>query len=73
MKIPHTALDPYTLQSLIEEYVSRDGTDYGLVEISLETRVAQAHQQLASGQILIWYDPDSESCTLLQREHCPAD
>lgn len=73
MKIPPSALDPATLQSLIEEFVSRDGTDYGVTEVSLTTRVDQVQRQLAAGLVVIWYDPESETCTLLPREHCTAD
>jgi uncharacterized protein YheU (UPF0270 family) len=42
LKIPYDQLSPEALQGVIEGFVTRDGTDYGEVEISLETKVAQA-------------------------------
>ena len=41
MIIPWERIPPDTLERLIEEYVTRDGTDYGTVETPLETRVEQ--------------------------------
>ena len=73
MRIPHKKLNPLTLQSLIEEFVTRDGTDYGEHEASLETRVAMVREQLERGAVVIWFDPDTESCTLLTREQLEND
>jgi hypothetical protein len=73
MIIPHSALSPLTLQSLIEEFVTRDGTDYGETEVPLDSRVAQIRRQIEHDEVLIWFDPDTESCTLLAREQLPAD
>ena len=38
MLIPHTLLDPHTLERLLEDFVTRDGTDNGY-EATLEQRV----------------------------------
>ena len=35
MQIPHDQLSPQALRGLIEEFVTRDGTDYGTTEASL--------------------------------------
>ena len=64
MLIPHTALDPATLQSLIEDFASRDGTDYGEKELSLAEKVERIQQMLDQGKITITFDPDTESCAL---------
>ena len=34
-------LSPETLRGLIEEFATRDGTDYGAIERSVEEKVAQ--------------------------------
>jgi uncharacterized protein YheU (UPF0270 family) len=73
MIIPHSQLSPVTLQLLIEEFVTRDGTDYGATEVPLDTRVAQVMRQIERREVLICFDPDTESCTLLAREQLPAD
>lgn len=67
MIIPYERLSPDTLQGLLEEYATRDGTDYGEVEVALSERVAQAMRQLRSGDIVIVFDALSESVSLLGR------
>ena len=41
MIVPWQSLDPDTLQNLLEEFVSRDGTDYGEQELSLAQKAEQ--------------------------------
>jgi len=53
VKIPYKQLSSEALQGIIEEFVTRDGTDYGEVEVSLETKVTQIHSQLKSGKAVI--------------------
>jgi len=44
------------------------GTDYGKVEISLETKISQVLAQLKSGKAVIVFDPKSETCTILKSD-----
>lgn len=62
MRIPHTALAPETLRNLLEEFVTREGTDYGTQASCLADKVAQVHRQLASGTAVILYDVVTSSC-----------
>lgn len=71
MLIPHTLLEADTLTRLIEDFVTRDGTDNG-DETPLETRVGRVRQALESGSALILFDPDSQQCLLLPRHQVPA-
>jgi len=59
---------PESLAALIEDYVTRDGTDYGSRETSLEDKVSQVHEQLRLKQILLLFDVEAETWDLL-----PAD
>lgn len=68
MRIPHHQLDPDTLQNLLEEYASRDGTDYGEREVSLSDKVASLRRQLQSGEVVIWFEPGEESVNLVLAE-----
>ncbi len=52
------------LLGVIEEYITREGTDYGLQELSLEQKVAQVKRQLSSGISVIIFDPVTESCSI---------
>ena len=63
MRIPHQDLSPDALRGLIEEFVTRDGTDYGPEEMSLAGKISQIERQLRQNEIYISYDADSESCT----------
>ncbi|KUJ79175.1 hypothetical protein AWR36_015525 [Microbulbifer flavimaris] len=68
MRIPHDQLDPDTLQNLLEEYATRDGTDYGEREVSLSDKVASLRRQLRSGEVVIWFEPGEESVNLVLAE-----
>jgi len=59
---------PDTLAAMLEEYASRDGTDYGARELSLDEKVAQLRAQLSSGHLVIVYDAASEHWDLLAEE-----
>ncbi len=66
--IPPDRLQPSTLRSLIEEFVTRDGTRYGHRETTLEEMVRAVQQQLKTGEVVIVFDEASETCTMLTRE-----
>ena len=48
MIIPHHMLSPEALRGVIEAFVTREGTDYGVQDVPLATKVLQVQQQ--SGQ-----------------------
>jgi len=55
MIVPWQDLAPETLDSLIESFVLREGTDYGEHERSLEQKVADVKSQLQRGEaVLVW-------------------
>jgi uncharacterized protein len=64
MRIPHTALSPATLRAVIEEFITREGTDYGERELTLDEKVDVVMLQLRQKQAFIVYDEETESCTL---------
>ena len=67
MLIPHEQLSHEALENLIEEFVTRDGTDYGFDEISLSEKTARVRQQLQQGDIVILFDQDMGSCNIVPR------
>lgn len=67
MHIPHDQLAPATLRALIEEFVTREGTEYGEQDVSLDTKVQQVIRQLERGEALISYDQDTGTCNILPR------
>ncbi|MGK9064316.1 YheU family protein [Stutzerimonas chloritidismutans] len=72
MLIPHDQLEPDTLTRLIEDFVTRDGTDNG-DETPLETRVERVRQALTKGVAVIVFDPDSQQCQLALRRDVPRE
>lgn len=64
-ELPVDALSPEALRGLVEEVVTRDGTDYGAVERSVEEKVRQVLAQLAAGEIRIVFDPGTETVNLV--------
>jgi len=68
VKIPYDQLSPEALHGVIEEFVTRDGTDYGEVEVPLGTKIAQVMAQLKSGKAVIVFDQETESCTVLRSD-----
>ena len=66
--IPYDTVDPEVLGNLLEEIVTRDGTDYGVVEISTQNKVSAALTGLKNGHTLLIYDEESDSCSLCSPE-----
>ena len=67
MIIPHTMLSPQVLRAVIEEYVSREGTDYGATAYSLDSKVEAVLRQLESGDACVVFDAVSESCDIVAK------
>lgn len=65
LRLPPERLDPDSLQGLLEEYASRDGTDYGARERSLQEKVDSLRQQLADARLLLLYEVESEAWDLV--------
>lgn len=68
MIISHTDIAPDTLYALIEEFVTRDGTDYGDIETSTATKVQQVMNQLERKEVFITYSEEYETCTIKTKD-----
>jgi uncharacterized protein YheU (UPF0270 family) len=68
VELPLGDLSKEALRGIIEEYVTREGTDYGSQEYSLEQKVEQVRRQLAAGLAVILFDPVTESCSIYAKE-----
>jgi uncharacterized protein YheU (UPF0270 family) len=64
MIIPHRLLSADALRGVIEAFITQEGTDYGMHEVPLATKVAQVQHQLDTGTAIIVYDVDTDSCTI---------
>ena len=68
IEVPYQQLSSDALQGIVADFVSRDGTDYGAVELSEQQKMDQLMSALQSGDCVIVFDPQTESCTLLPKE-----
>ncbi|MBM7059679.1 YheU family protein [Pseudomonas sp. UL073] len=72
MLIPHDLLEADTLTRLIEDFVTRDGTDNG-DETPLQTRVERVRRALDKGEAVIVFDADSSQCQLAMKRDVPKE
>lgn len=64
MEIPWKALDEKVLERLLEEVVTRDGTDYGANEKTRQQKIAEARKALQTGKAVLQWDADLESASI---------
>ncbi len=67
MEIPPDALSAAALRGIIEEFITREGTEYGASEVPLETKVAQVIAQIRRGEVIIDFDPFTETVDIRSR------
>lgn len=65
MIIPWQQLSQDALNGIIEEFVMREGTDYGTEELSFERKKSDVQQQIASGEIVVVYSELHETVNLM--------
>jgi hypothetical protein len=65
--VPPDRLSPEALRGVIVEFVTREGTDYGHVEVPLSTKIAQVRRQLEAGEIVLLFDAKSETINLVAK------
>jgi uncharacterized protein YheU (UPF0270 family) len=65
VEVPYEQLEPETLENLIREFVTRDGTDWGEVDGALEIKVGQVMGQLRRGQARVVFDLKSETANIV--------
>ena len=63
-RIPVNKLSPEALQGVIEEYIFRDGTDYGEIEASRETNFRQVKYKLENGLAVLIFDDETETTNI---------
>ncbi len=64
MIVPHQRLSPEALDGLVEEFVTRDGTELGEASV----KAAAVRRGLESGALVVVYDPETESCNIVSTD-----
>lgn len=68
MIVPYEELSTEALRGLIEEFVTRPGTDTGYTEGSLENNVQMVMMQLKLGDVLVVYDAVLQTANIVPKE-----
>lgn len=68
IEVPYKQIDPNTLRRMIQEFVTRDGSDWAEVGCTLEDKVEQVLQQLKSKRVKVVFDLKSQTANLVS---CP--
>ncbi|ETX10861.1 hypothetical protein MUS1_12855 [Marinomonas ushuaiensis DSM 15871] len=66
--IPHDSLSPDTLEQILDDIVSRDGTDYGDYDLSVAQKREQALRYLKSGEAFLLFDTESETIKMVPKD-----
>ena len=62
--IPVNKLSSHALKGVIEEFISRKGTDYGAIEAPLETSFMQVKSKLKDGSAVLVFDDQTETTNI---------
>jgi len=62
--IPVNQLSAEALRGVIEEFISRNGTDYGETEASMATNFQQVKRKLESGSAVLVFDDEGETTNI---------
>ena len=73
MIIPLEQLNEDTLHAIIEDFILREGTDYGAVDATKADKVAQVRLQLEQGSAVLVYSQLHESVNILPKEQFNQD
>ncbi len=65
IEVPYGQLEPATLRAVVEEFVTRAGTDYGERERSLEAKIEDVMRQLRRGEVKLVFDAETSSVNLV--------
>ena len=68
MVIPHGQLKPDILDSLIEEFVTRQSAEQTHSDTSMTVIVAQVMGQLKSGNAVIVFNEEDGSCSIVPKD-----
>ena len=68
VEVPWEQLESDVLHKLVEEFVSREGTEYGEQEVMLNTKVKQVIEQLKAKKATITFDPETQTTHIISKE-----
>jgi uncharacterized protein len=67
VEVPTSELSQTALLGIVEEFITREGTDYGPREHTFDEKRASVLRLIAAGEVAIFFDTESETTTLRRR------
>lgn len=67
VEVPASALSERALLGIVDEFITREGTDYGVREHTFDQKRADVLRLIAAGEVAIFFDASSETTTLRRR------
>ena len=68
MIVPYEKLSPEALKGIIEEFVTRPGTDTGYTKGSLELNIDMVIRQLKRGDAFVVFDEATQTANIVPKE-----
>ncbi len=65
VRIPLSRLSCESLDAIVEEFVTREGTDYSHRDYSLREKRSAVLEALRDGRAQIVFDPDTSTCHIV--------
>ena len=68
MIIPYDQLSQEALLGVLDDFILREGTDYGLQEVPHHQKQERLMGQLKEGKVVVVFDPEDQSITIKDKE-----
>jgi len=72
VEVPLDQLAEETVRAIAEDFCTRDGTDYGAVEMTLEAKVELLLRQLRKGEAHILFEARSQTLRIVNTQELRA-
>ncbi len=68
VEVAYKELESTTLKKLVEEFIMREGTDYGAVEMDLDQKISLVINQLKNGDAALMWDTNLQSSNIVLKK-----
>ena len=65
VEVPYEQINPETLRNMIQEFVTRDGADWGDAGCSMKDKYEQVLRQLRSRRVKVVFDLTSQTANII--------
>jgi hypothetical protein len=65
--IPYDQISNDALLSIIKDYILREGTDYGAVDLSMESKTNRLLGQIKNREVFILFNSLDETCNIVTK------